>query len=110
METPWGIEHCAKCDALLSAQTDGSVLHIDIAHHGETVAVAMQRFKKALAEASASPAKALRVVVGGGLIKEEIMNQLSYLLHSGAIVDFDLEQGNRGAFMVLLKAPRREKA
>lgn len=104
MEVTWANDHCPKCDALLSSQTDGSVLHIDIAHHGETLTVAMQRLADALAEASASPARALRVVVGGGLIRTETMGQLSYLRHVGDIIDFDQEPANKGAFMVLLKA------
>ena len=103
MDVPLSQPECPKCDALLSAQTDGSVLHIDVAHQGETVAVALSRLKSALEEASRTPAGALRVVVGGGRIREEVGAYLAYLRHAGEIVACEQERGNRGAFVVTLK-------
>ena len=51
MEVPLCHPECPKCDARLSTQSDGSVLHLDIAHHGETVAMAMSLLQQALEEA-----------------------------------------------------------
>lgn len=103
MEVPHSHLECPKCDACLSTQTDGSVLHVDIAHHGETVAMAMSLLKRALEEAAQSPAQALRVVVGGGRIRDEVETYLAYLQHSGELAGYVQEAGNRGAFRIMLK-------
>ena len=103
MEVPLCHPECPKCDARLSTQSDGSVLHLDIAHHGETVAMAMSLLQQALEEAVQTPAQALRVVVGGGRIRDDEEAYLAYLQHSGELVGYGQEAGNRGAFILVLK-------
>lgn len=98
---------CPKCDADLYSQTDDSVLHRDIAHQHETLAIAMQKMSQVLAEGRAGHARAVRLVVGRGLIREEVMRQLSWLRMSGEILDFDHDEGNTGAILVTLRKPRR---
>lgn len=103
MVVPLSQPDCPKCDARLSLQTDGSLLHIDVAHQGETVALALSLLRSALEEAAQTPAKALRVVVGGGRIREEVGSYLAYLLHTGEVSAYEQEAGNRGAYVITLK-------
>jgi hypothetical protein len=106
-----GIPVCPKCDALLLEQTDGSVLHRDIAHQHETVEQAVQKLEQALNDCRQSHACAVRLAVGRGVIREEVMRHLSWLAMSGKILDFDHDEGNTGAIMVTLrKAVRRGAA
>jgi len=99
---------CPKCDAVLHSQTDGSVLHRDIAHQHETLTVALQKMAATLEEGRRGHACGVRLVVGRGLIREEVMRQLSWLAMRGEILEFDHDAGNTGAIMVTLrKLPRR---
>lgn len=95
--------HCPKCDADLHLQTDGSVLHADIAHNHETIRVALEKLERVLTEARSGHARAVRVVVGRGLIREEVILQLSWLLRAGEILAFDHEGGNTGAILVTVR-------
>lgn len=95
--------HCPKCDAVLHLQTDGSVLHVDIAHNHETIRVALTKLDNILVEARAGHARAVRVVVGRGLIREEVLLQLGWLQRSGEIIAFHHEGGNAGAILVTLR-------
>lgn len=94
---------CPKCDALTALQTDGSILHRDIAHQHETVPMALQKMAKVLEEGRMGHASAVRLVVGRGLIREEVMRQLSWLALRGEILDFDHDAGNTGAILVTLR-------
>ena len=97
------IHVCPKCDAVLRSQTDGSVLHRDIAHQHETLTVALQKMAASLEEGRRGHACAVRLVVGRGLIRDEVMRQLSWLAMSGDILEFDHCAGNTGAIMVTLR-------
>lgn len=103
MRVPLTAVRCLKCDAVLALQSDGSVLHVDIAHQHETIRIALGKLERVLAEARAGHARGVRIVVGRGLIREEVLHQLSWLRHSGEILGFDYEHGNTGAIMVLLR-------
>lgn len=103
MQVPVASTHCPKCDAVLHLQTDGSVLHVDIAHNHETIRVALQKLERILVEARAGHTRAVRVVVGRGFIREEVLLQLSWLQRSGEILAFDHEDGNAGAIMVTVR-------
>src|SRR5690554_3654867 len=70
---------CPKCDGRLFRQSDGSVLTRDIAHGGETVVEALAKLDDSLEQAWRGYCRALRVIVGGGLIREEVLGQLHYL-------------------------------
>jgi len=110
MLTVAGLLECPKCDAVLGEQTDGSVLHRDIAHQHETVAQAMHKLEQALLDCRQSHACAVRLAVGRGLIREEVMRQLSWLAMSGEILGFDHDAGNTGAILVTLRRVQREPA
>lgn len=103
-----GVLACPKCDAPLSEQTDGSVLHRDIAHQHETVAQAMSKLEQALQDCRQSHACGVRLAVGRGVIREEVMRHLSWLAMSGEILDFDHDEGNTGAIMVTLRRTQRQ--
>ena len=45
----------------------------------------------------------IRLIVGSGLIRDEVVLALRDLKFRGDIKDFDLESGNRGAVLVRLK-------
>ena len=103
MQVPSAATYCPKCDATLHLQSDGSVLHVDIAHHRETVRIALAKLEEVLAEARAAHTRAVRVAVGRGLIREEVLLQLSWLQRSGEILGFDHEAGNQGAILVAIR-------
>ena len=103
MQMPAAVQRCLKCDAVLNLQTDGSVMHVDIAHHHETIRVALAALEGVLAQARSSYARGVRVVVGRGLIREEVLRQLSWLQHNGEILGFEHEGGNTGAIMITLR-------
>ncbi len=103
MQVSEAATHCPKCDAVLHLQSDGSVLHVDIAHQHETVRVALAKLEGILNEARAGHTRAVRVVVGRGLIRDEVLRQLHWLQHTGEIPGFDYEAGNTGAILVLIR-------
>jgi hypothetical protein len=97
------VTHCPKCDSELALQTDGSVLHADIAHQRETLPIALHKLQQALDEARAGHARAIRLVVGRGLIRDEIHRHLSWLKHTGEVLDYDHDEGNAGAIVIQLR-------
>jgi len=98
---------CLKCDARLQEQTDGSVLHRDIAHQRETLAVALQKLAEVLEEGRKGHASTIRLIVGRGVIRDEVMRQLSWLALKGEILSVDHDDGNTGALLVVLRRSRR---
>ncbi len=106
MRVTAGVATCPKCDDLLDEQTDGSVLHRDIAHQHETVAQAMSKLAQALRDCRRCHACGVRLAVGRGVIREEVMRQLSWLITTGEILDFDHDEGNTGAIMVIMRRSR----
>ena len=103
MAVEGGPTHCPKCDSELAGQTDGSVLHADIAHQLETIPMAMHKLQQALDEARGGHARAIRLVVGRGLIRDEIHRHLSWLKHSGEVLDYDHDEGNTGAILIQIR-------
>jgi len=94
---------CPKCDSDVWAQSDGSILTADIAHDGETVAQAMAKLDRALQDAMAAYCRALRLITGGGAIREEALGQLAFLVREGRILSCREEGRNRGAVLVQLR-------
>ena len=95
-------ELCIKCDNELFNQTDGSTLTIDIAHHRETVAEATQKFQNALNKAwQDTYAAQVRLIVGGGQIRDAILAELFFLKSKGTVLEFSEE--NRGAVLVKIR-------
>ncbi|MEX2365689.1 MAG: hypothetical protein WD601_03735 [Pseudohongiellaceae bacterium] len=94
---------CPKCDDLLFRQTDGSILTADIAHQQETVRQALEKMDSLIAEAVTAYFKSVRLIVGSGLIREEVHGQLHYLLSRGAIISWSQEGRNQGAVLVQIR-------
>lgn len=103
MSVGGNVTHCPKCDSELALQSDGSVLHADIAHQRETIPVALRKLQQALDEARSGNARAIRLVVGRGLIRDEVQRQLSWLQHSGGVISYDHDEDNTGAIVIQLR-------
>ena len=95
--------HCPKCDNRLDRQTDGSTITVDIAHHGERVHDALRKMDAAVNDAKSGVARYLRLVVGSGIIREEVLMELREMEHRKVIVKFHLDGKNSGAYIAQLK-------
>lgn len=94
---------CPKCDNALDVQHDGSTFTIDIAHQGERVSEALHKMQTEIDFARQGVAMNIRLIVGSGLIRDEVMLVLRDLKLRGDIIDFDLESSNAGSVLVRLK-------
>lgn len=95
---------CVKCDTPLWSQSDGSTVTVDIAHQRETVTQALVKFHAALNRGwQRSHAEHLRLIVGGGLIRDAVLGELFFLNSKGIVLEFGEE--NRGAVLVRLRRP-----
>jgi hypothetical protein len=103
MSTSEEMRFCPKCDNPLDLQHDGSTITVDIAHQGERVSEALQKMHAEINSAKKGVAMRLRLVVGSGLIREEVLLALRDLKFRGDIVEFDSETNNAGAVLVRLK-------
>jgi len=97
------ITDCPKCDAVLGKQTDGSIRTVDIAHHQETLSEAVDKLRKAVNRHRKGKAESLRVIVGGGIIREGIIASLNQMRARRLIKDYQPEKGNSGAYVLKLK-------
>ena len=97
------MRYCPKCDNALNMQHDGSTVTVDIAHQGERVSEALQKMQSEIDLARKGVAKCIRLVVGSGLIRDEVLLELRDLSFRGDILGFEPESFNAGAVMVRLK-------
>tara|TARA_B110000858_G_scaffold130062_1_gene147876 strand:- start:5484 stop:5795 length:312 start_codon:yes stop_codon:yes gene_type:complete len=97
------MSHCPKCDNALNLQNDGSTTTVDIAHQGERVSEALQKMQSEIDLARQGVSMNIRLVVGSGLIRDEVLLALRDLKFRGDIVDFETETFNTGAVLVRLK-------
>ena len=97
------MQRCPKCDNNLLEQHDGSTVTVDIAHNHETVAEANRKLTRLLDREGAGITQSLRVIVGNGKIREDILARLDFLQRSKEIVRYTIEPGNRGAVLIQLK-------
>lgn len=95
--------HCPKCDNALGLQHDGSTVTVDIAHQGERVSEALQKMQNEIDMARKGVAQSIRLIVGSGLIREEVLLVLRDLEYRGDIISFESEIANAGAVLVRLK-------
>jgi hypothetical protein len=95
--------YCDKCDSALFRQSDGSTLSVDIAHQRETVTQALQKLESALTDGWHGYAAQLRLIVGGGAIREAVLAELYFQQSRSRIVSFVEEGGNRGAIRVKIR-------
>lgn len=96
-------KRCPKCDNRLDLQTDGSTVTVDIAHHGERVHDALRKMSNEIRLAQQGVARYLRLVVGSGVIREEVLSLLLDYEARGQIRHFELESRNSGAVLIQLK-------
>lgn len=95
---------CVKCDSPLWSQSDGSTQTVDIAHQHETVAQALLKFHDALGRSwQHSHAQNVRIIVGGGRIRDAVLGELYFLRSKDTILGYTEE--NRGAILVCLRNP-----
>ena len=96
-------QHCSKCDAPLFAQTDGSTFTADIAHQHETISEALRKFELTLAQGWQGYARQVRLIVGGGAIREAVLAELYFQKSKDRIIDYIEEGGNRGAVLIRIR-------
>jgi len=102
--TDWNRDdRCLKCDAVLILQHDGSTQHVDIAHGGETVDKAVEKLHQHLNAAINTNTRRVRVIVGGGLIKEEVQGLLYFYQQQRYIASYAVESNNAGVISVLIR-------
>ena len=95
---------CAKCDDVLMEQGDGSTVTVDIAHNRETVSQALDSMDQVLDRAWRGYVSRVRLIVGGGVIREAVLGELTYRRQQGAVLGVVDE--NRGAVLVTLRYER----
>jgi hypothetical protein len=93
---------CIKCDSNLMEQSDGSSMTVDIAHQHETVRQAMAKVETELSRAWESYVGQLRLIVGGGLIREAVLAELHFKLSQGIVLSVSEE--NRGAVLIRIRS------
>ena len=97
------MDYCPKCDNALSLQHDGSTITVDIAHQGERVSEALGKMQSEIDLVRKGAAMNIRLVVGSGLIRAEVLLVLRDLQFRGDIKSFEPESYNAGAVLVRLK-------
>jgi hypothetical protein len=95
--------NCVKCDENLYLQHDGRLLSRDIAHGHETVVRALEKLEGLLLEGWRGYYRGVRIIVGGGLIREEVLRQLAYYRQRGTVRAYREDSPNRGAIVVTLR-------
>ncbi|MDA0688980.1 MAG: hypothetical protein O2948_10115 [Proteobacteria bacterium] len=103
MSVEESISRCPKCDDALDVQHDGSTITVDIAHQGERVAEALEIMQQEINRARAGFAMQIRLIVGSGVIRDEVLLELRDLEFRGDIKGFDCEHSNTGSVVVRLK-------
>jgi hypothetical protein len=94
---------CPKCDQNLYLQHDGSCLTRDIAHHHETIVRALEKLDRLLLDGWKGYGRTVKIIVGGGLIREQVLGQLHYYQRQGVIRDYREDSPNRGAIVAVLR-------
>jgi hypothetical protein len=95
--------NCVKCDESLYLQHDGRFLSRDIAHGRETVARALEKLDEALLDGWRGYYRGVRIIVGGGLIREEVLGQLRLYRERGIVRGYREDSPNRGAIVAELR-------
>lgn len=94
---------CPKCDQDMYQQSDGSCLTVDIAHGRESRALALSKLDALLLAGWEGYCRDLRVIVGGGVIRDDVLGQLQYYRDTGRLLEYREEGPNGGAIRVRLR-------
>ena len=97
------MRNCPKCDNALDLQHDGSIITVDIAHQGERVNEALRKMQSEIDLARKGVAMCIRLIVGSGLIRDEVLLALRDLEFRGDIKGFEAEPFNAGTVLLRLK-------
>lgn len=89
---------CPKCDFNLRLINRDKTIMVDIAHHHETVEQAIEKLNDFITKAKDENYGHLKIIVGNGLIREEIKRLLPYYQEIGKISGYTTDGFNRGAF------------
>ena len=103
MSIKFHVNICPKCDNNLERQTDGSTITIDIAHKGERVHEALEKMEDAIAMAKKGTAQFLNLIVGGGVIRKDVLHFLVAIERRREIKSFKQDNQNAGIIIVKLK-------
>ncbi len=103
MQVSRGTVQCPKCDNRLDRQTDGSTVTVDIAHHGERVHEALVKLDTVLDEVQAGVSARIRLIVGGGLIRDAVLARLADEQRRGVIRGFSSQSDNAGVVIVQVR-------
>lgn len=95
--------YCPKCDNDLFRQHDGRCLTRDIAHSHETIERALAKLDALLLEGWQGYWLSLRLIVGGGRIREQVLGQLHHYQLQGRLRSYREDSPNRGAIVVTLR-------
>ena len=98
-----GTSRCPKCDNCLDSQHDGSIITADIAHQGERVEEAIGKMRVEVDAARNGMGLYLRLIVGSGVIRDEVLFALRGVQADGVIKSFEVESANAGAIKIKLK-------
>ena len=96
---------CPKCDEHRFAKNHGQTLSIDIAHGRQTLAQAETQLDGAIDQAIQEQFGKLKIIVGRGLIREEIGRSLDAAKWQGRIRDYQPERNNQGAYIIQMQLP-----
>lgn len=93
-------QNCPKCDEHRCAKNHKQTLSVDIAHGRQTLAQAEQQLDQAIENAIAEQFGNLKIIVGRGLIREEIRRSLDAAQWQNRIRDYQPEKNNQGAYII----------
>ena len=94
------VRSCPKCDNDLDLQHDGSTITVDIAHNGERLTEALLKMQEEIDFARRRSAMRLRLIVGSGAIRDEVLLALRDLEFRGEVKSFESESTNAGAVLI----------
>ena len=95
---------CTKCDDNIYLQSKGTCLTRDIAHQKETVVKALQKLDEVILAGWDSYHREIRIIVGGGLIRQQVLGQLHYYQQQGKLRTYREESPNHGAIIVVIRS------
>lgn len=104
-----GTLRCPKCDNRIDLQTDGTTREVDVAHQGERVHEALEKLRNTIDHELTGVALRLRVVVGGGVIRQAVKEELNILKGQRVIEGYVVDGSNQGALLVQLKKGALER-
>ena len=98
--------NCPKCDTHRYAHNRTKTLIVDIAHNRQSLAQSELQLDRAIEQAQQQEFGALKIIVGRGLIQQEIRRSLDTAQWQNRIRDFQSEPNNPGAYIIQMIKPK----